>query len=129
MHHSYLLRNSQLDEFEQEQQLATQEGHIEPDENMLEMLLSMGILEHHAKRALVGTKNGGLDGVFAYIEEHENDPEFNKPFEDGKTAAAAAAAEKTKKKKRPRVIPIELQRLFAQLQLSNKLAISTNGER
>lgn len=83
----------------------------------------MGIPEHHAVRALLGTKNGSLDEVFNYIEAHENDPEFNKPLSDPNDTN-----DNKKKRKKPRFIPIELQRLFSQLQRSDRLAVSTDGK-
>ena len=82
----------------------------------------MGIPDHHAHRALVGTKNGSLDEVFNYIEANENNPEFNQPLQDPNDTADGK-----KKRKKPRFIPIELQRLFSQLQLSDRLAVSTDG--
>lgn len=78
----------------------------------------MGIPEHHARRALIATKNGSLDEVFGYIEAHENDPEFDKPPEEDI---------KKNKKKKPRHIPLELQRLFTFLKLVNQEAVSTHG--
>lgn len=113
----------QVNNYEQEAAEEVKKGVIEPDEGLLSTLTSMGIPEHHAVRALQGTKNGSLDEVFNYIEAHENDPEFNKPLVDPNEAN-----EGKKKRKKPRFIPIELQRLFTQLQLSDRLAVSTDGK-
>eukprot|EP01032_Pedospumella_encystans_P025073 gene25073-28345_t len=107
--------------YEQEAAEEVKKGVIEPDEGLLSTLTSMGIPEHHAVRALQGTKNGSLDEVFNYIEAHENDAEFNKPLVDPNDPN-----EGKKKRKKPRFIPIELQRLFSQLQLSDRLAVSTD---
>lgn len=109
---------------EEAQQQAAEDakiGVIEVNEQSLAQLVEMGIPEHQARRALVGTKNGNLDSVFAYIDAHESDPEFNKPpepepEENGK-----------RKKKRPRLIPLELQRLFTQLKMVDQHAVSTHG--
>jgi len=114
---------SQISNYEQEVAEEAKKGVVEVDESSLSMLLAMGIPEHHATRALLATKNASLDEVFTYIEAHENDPEFNKPLVD-----PADASKAEKKKKKPRFIPIELQRLFSQLQLSDRLAVSTDGE-
>jgi hypothetical protein len=80
----------------------------------------MGVSEHHAKRALVATKNASVDEVFSYIDEHESDPEFNKPLEE-------AADSSVRKKKKPRQIPLEIQRLFTQLQMVDQSAVTTEG--
>lgn len=114
----------QLEVHEQEAAEDTQKGIIEPDESNLSLLMSMGIAEHHARRALIGTKNGSLDDVFEYIEKHENDAEFNKPMPTNSETEENGK----KKRKKPRFIPIELQRLFAQLQLIDQQAVSTHGE-
>lgn len=118
-----LFPSVQVSNYEQDAAEEVKKGVIEPDESLLSTLTSMGIPEHHAVRALQGTKNGSLDEVFNYIEAHENDPEFNKPLVDPNDAN-----EGKKKRKKPRFIPIELQRLFSQLQLSDRLAVSTDGK-
>lgn len=124
--HSHLIvaHISQVETHEQETVEDANKGIIEPDEGNLSLLMSMGIPEHHARRALVGTKNGSLDAVFEYIEHHENDPEFNKPLPN----SSENEENGKKKRKKPRFIPIELQRLFTQLQLIDQQAVSTNGE-
>ena len=111
----------QVAEFEQDTKEDAKKGLIEADEQLLAQLTDMGIPEYQARRALIGTKNGGLDQAFGYIEEHENDPEFNKPTENSNEA-------NTKKQKKPRQIPLEIQRLFTQLQLINRCEISTDGK-
>lgn len=75
----------------------------------------MGFAEHKVRKALIATNNGELEQVFQYIDEHDNDPEFNQ------------AISVVKKKKKPKYIPLELQNLFSQLYLLNKLTVSTQG--
>eukprot|EP01038_Epipyxis_sp_PR26KG_P009755 gene9755-13124_t len=104
-----------VEDHQKEIEESTKHGIVEPDEKLLETLLSMGILENHAKKALIATKNAALDVVFDYIDRHENDPEFNQPI----------VIVDRKKKRKPRYIPLELQRLFAQLSMIDRLAIST----
>jgi uncharacterized UBP type Zn finger protein len=81
---------------------------------MLEMLISMGIPENSAKYALVKTKNKGIEDAFEVVEQLGDNP----PPVDNSSGT---------KKKKPRYIPLELQRLFSELQLINKSAISTQG--
>lgn len=93
---------------------------VEIDESLLESLLSMGVLEIHARKALLATKNGGFDQVFDYIEKNEHSQEFN--------ASSSQVGDTTKKKKRKvRHIPLELQYLFAQLKMADRQAVSTQG--
>lgn len=111
-------------QIEEANRQATEEskiGIVEVNEQTLSQLVDMGIPEHHARKALMGTKNGSLDAVFSYIEAHESDPEFNMvpelEAEDGGK----------KKRKKPRQIPLEIQRLFTQLKLIDQNAVSTHG--
>lgn len=84
----------------------------------------MGVAEHHARRALLATKNAPLDEIFSYIEQHENDSEFNKPLEESNTDGIE---ENKKKRKKPRQIPLEIQRLFTMLKLVDQETVSTQG--
>lgn len=81
--------------------------------------MSFGVPENRAKRALVATKNSGMDDVFAYMEQHENDPDIDKPLPE--------TVQSKKKKKKPRLIPLELQNLFTKLKFIDCKAISTEG--
>eukprot|EP01034_Spumella_vulgaris_P022855 gene22855-29029_t len=85
-------------------------------------LMDMGVSENHAMKALTGTKNGSMEECFQYIDAHENDVAFNTEI-DPQTAESAAK----KKKRKPRYIPLELQRLFSQLKLIDRQAVSTNA--
>jgi hypothetical protein len=110
---------------EESQQQAAEDakaGIVDFNEQSLSQLVDMGIPEHHAKRALIATNNGSLDAVFAYIEAHEHDAEFNKPPEPGQEENGK------KKRKRPRLIPLEMQKLFTQLKMIDQGAVSTHGK-
>lgn len=87
---------------------------VEPEDALLEQLKSFGFNEHGCRKALIATKNGGIDQAFEYLGLHENDPGFNDP-------------PTMPKRRRPRYIPLELQRLFAQMQSLDQRAISTEG--
>jgi uncharacterized UBP type Zn finger protein len=93
------------------------------------MCISFGFEAHLVRRALKGTNNGSMDAVLEYMDAHAQDPEFNKPepVEELPSATEQADADNKRKRKKARVIPIEIQRLFTQLQLINQYAISTNG--
>lgn len=111
-----MLRLTQIAEFEEQK---SKEGSIEPDENLLESLKTMGFNEYAAQKALIETKNAGFEQAVEYCMEHQDDPSMQQP-----TAVDDGAK---RKKKKPRYIPLELQRLFTQLQELNQRAISTEG--
>lgn len=115
--------SSQVAEHEKEKEESTNKGLFEVDEAILKSLVEMGITENHATKALIGTKNGSLDQVFQYIDAHEQDAAFNAEIDP---QAAEAAAKK--KKRKPRYIPLELQKLFSQLKLVDRQAVSTHGQ-
>lgn len=93
------------------------------DESLLDALTSMGFDEHGSRRALVATKGGGgVDAALNYYLEHSDDAGFLDPPKEEGTKKDGAAG---KKKKKPRLIPLELQRLFTQLQHLNIYAQST----
>ena len=96
---------------------------LQVDESLLDALTSMGFDEHGSRRALLATKgSGGVDAALNYYLEHSEDAGFlDPPKEDGTKKDIAVG----KKKKRPRLIPLELQRLFTQLQHLNIYAQST----
>ena len=85
-------------------------------------LVAMGFDENGSKKAVIATKSAGMEPALNYYLEHCEDKGFTEP----EKAEAAAADDKTsKKKKKPRTIPLELQRLFSQLELLDIEAQST----
>ena len=79
----------------------------------------MGFGETLARRALVASKNV-IDEAMEVCFQQQQDPEPEPDPQKGKD-------DKKKKSKRPRLIPLELQRLFTSMQLLNQKAISTEG--
>lgn len=108
-----------LDAHVEEQANLQKEGIIEADEGMLEMLTCMGIEEPMAKAVLVAVRNAGIAEAFEYLEVHRDSLQQqldSKTQEDSK-----------RKIKKPRYIPLELQRLFAELTALNRFSVSTEG--
>lgn len=95
---------------------------FEIDNDLLQSLISMGIHEIGARKALVATKNGTYDLIFDFIEKNEHNSDFNLP---PPTKAVDNSVVTLKKKRKPRYIPLELQYLFTQLKLVDRLAVST----
>ena len=106
-----------MDEYEQEKKENALKGIVEPDESMVEMLKSWGCEEPLARKALTAVKNQSVQDAFDYIESHESEMRLE----------LANSNEQKKKKKKPRLIPLELQRLFVQMQLLDKKSLSTQG--
>ena len=109
-----------LDDYLQEKSNDVASGIIEPDEALLEQLKEFGMDENISKRALIAIKNAGVMEAMDYIDQHEQELKIliaTTPIEDAK-----------KKKKKPRLIPLELQRLFTQMQQLNKRSVSTQGK-
>ena len=104
-----------MDAYEKQASLDLKSGIIEPNEQLLEQLKSFGVNEHGGRKALVATKNVSIEAAFDYVSQHENDPSFNDP----------PVTEKRRRK--PRYIPLELQRLFVQMQELDQRTISTEG--
>jgi len=69
--------------------------------------------ENGCRKSLSATKNS-LDEAMDYYWQHEGDVNFHEP----------TIADK-KKKKKPRVIPLELQKLFTNMQILDQQALST----
>jgi hypothetical protein len=69
-------------------------------------------------KSLVATKNSDFDQACQYYLDHQNDSKFLEEI---------PMVKEKKKVKKPRHIPLELQRLFTQLQLLDQKAISTEG--
>lgn len=91
----------------------TNSAVVEADENLVAELVSMGFSEHGGRRSLIATKNNLGDAV-DFFGRNCDTPGFNDPPPDD-----------VKKKKKPRLIPLELQRLFAQMQLLDCQTVST----
>lgn len=107
---------SSLDEYLEEKKEAATLGIIEADENLLAQLKEFGFEEAIGKLALVAVKNIGITEAFEYIEKNG---------EALKAEVTASTEEAKKKKKKPRLIPLELQRLFTQMQQLDRRSLST----
>lgn len=94
-------------------------GIIEPDETLLDQLREFGVEDNMSKRALIAVKNAGVMEAMDHIDQHEKELRAQ--------IASAPVEDLKKKKKKPRLIPLELQRLFTQMQLINKRSLSTQG--
>jgi hypothetical protein len=105
-----------LDEYLQEKKEAATLGIIEADESLLAQMKDMGCEEAVSKLALVAVKNVGMMDAFEYIEKNEKAL---------KAEVALSTEEAKKKKKKPRLIPLELQRLFTQMQQLDRRSLST----
>lgn len=73
----------------------------------------MGLEEAKARYALIKTKNKGIEDAFECILELGDNP------------APSTVSSTVKKVKKPRYVPLELQRLFSELQLVDMQSIST----
>lgn len=108
---------------------------LEVDESLLQSLMDMGFDEQGSRRTLLATTGkGGLETALSYYLEHSEDKGFLDPLEGvvpkqcsagSATITSGVSSGASKKKKRPRLIPLELQRLFAQLQCLDVYAQST----
>lgn len=78
----------------------------------------MGYDEQSARKALVATKNAGIELAMDFCA---NNPK------ESPTNLMENSEESKKKKKKPRFIPLELQKLFTKMKLEDRLAISTEG--
>jgi hypothetical protein len=106
---------AQIEQFEKEKAEKKNKGDVEPDENMLEMLVAMGIERLTAVAVLQATKNAGVDEAFEYINKRGNNIPKTGPEKSKKSTS------------KPRFVPLELQRLFSELQLIDAVAVSTQG--
>jgi hypothetical protein len=91
---------------------------------MLEMLIAMGVEELKAKYCLIQIKNKGIAEVLDYMDRLSNKVDIQAEMAKYQNSLNAVA---TKKKKKPKYIPLELQRLFSELQLINRETVSTEG--
>lgn len=81
--------------------------------------MAMGIDEFCAKYCLIQTKNKGLDDALEYMDRISDTLDLK--------AEVSKLTNSQKKKKKPKYIPLELQRLFSELQLLNRETVSTQG--
>ncbi len=112
---------TQVENDQKEEKEKSQKGIVEPDENMVEILVAMGVDEIKAKFCLVQTKNKGVDDAFDYLDRLSEKTDIQ--AEMNKLSAVS------KKKRKPKYIPLELQRLFSELQLIDRETVSTQGRR
>jgi hypothetical protein len=109
-----------IDDYEKEKREESKAGTVTEDDELMATLMAMGVEDAVARRALIGVKNAGVMEALDYIEAH---PEITTLTAESSTGEAAGKA----KKKKPRLIPLELQRLYAQMQLLNRKTLSTEG--
>ena len=102
-----------IEEFDKQQALEKAGGNF-ADESLVEQLKGLGMNEHGARRSLIAVKNT-FDAAMEFYWKHSESPGFCDP------------PPKIKASKKPRLIPLELQRLFSQLQLLQQRDISTEA--
>eukprot|EP00752_Nemacystus_decipiens_P001274 g1270.t1 len=116
------------------------EGKIQPNPEIVKQLLGM-FSENGARRAALKTNNKSFDAALEWALAHSEDKDFEDPLpgydDDDGAGASGAAAEgagaedgsgasgKKKKGRSAKMIPLELQRLFARLQLLDSRTVST----
>ena len=107
---------------------------MEVDEIMLGQLVAMGFSEAGSRRALHATQSKDQQIAVDYIFDHDNDPGFHDPPPPPPPPPPSSTVpdEKDtgggkKRRRKPRLIPLELQKLFTQLQHLNAATISTGG--
>jgi Ubiquitin carboxyl-terminal hydrolase len=109
-------------------------GKLAPDESIAAQLNAMGFDIHGCRRAALATKNSGVPDAMEWCLAHADDPNFTVPMDEWvaqEKIKADEAEEETRRTKsrgkimKPRVIPLELQRLFTRLQLLETQTIST----
>jgi hypothetical protein len=95
------------------------------DESLVSALTEMGFDQHGAVRSVLATNNSSIDAALNYYLQHSEDAGFLEPTADKKGSSKNQESKQDKKKKKPRLIPLELQRLFSQLQCLNVESQST----
>jgi hypothetical protein len=108
----------QIEEFEKGKKMNEDAGILEANDGLLSQMKDMGFSEFGSRKALIATKNIGLDQA---MDWYANNPNEQEP------SPSELAEEKKKKKRKPRLIPLELQSLFTKMMYLNRLAISTEG--
>ncbi|CAB1098166.1 unnamed protein product [Ectocarpus sp. CCAP 1310/34] len=119
------------------------EGRMQPDPEIVKGLLDMSFSENGARRAALKTKNKSFNAALDWAMEHSEDKDFEDPLpgyddddvdgggkkEDegagGEDGGAPGKKKKGSKSKNAKMIPLELQRLFARLQLLDARTVST----
>lgn len=123
-----VLGSDAIDEDEEKKEDATK-GVAEADEGMVASMTTMGVDVAQARVALVAVKSAGVEQAMEYLFSHESDVQFVEAVKQMQAQMQAQAqAQKKPKQRKTRTIPLELQRLFAQMQLLNKKSLSTQGE-
>ena len=105
---------------------------IEPSADIVAQLEAMGMTPGGAAKAAVATKNAGFDQAMDFYFAHENEKGFHDDNEGSKGKAQGGGKNPTgKKAPKARGPPkvqrtlLELQRLFAQLQLEDRRSVET----
>ena len=62
---------------------------MQPDEGLVEQLVSMGFSENGCRRAAVATSNTDADAAMNWILEHMDDADFNDPLPTSSTSTSA----------------------------------------
>jgi len=117
-----------------------EEAEKEPDEDVVEQLQGMGFSFPCAHRCALAvatstssssSSSDAFSAALEYALEHSEDPGMNDPLPlpSQDKVVDNASGEQKKKRGKPRMIPLELQRLFSQLQAESgldRLAVSTH---
>lgn len=110
------IASCKVEEDQKHQNMSANLGVIEPDEQIVDMLLGMGFDEKKVRCAVVRAKND-MEKAFEIIDTI-SEKEVQK-FNVQHNAVG--------NRKRPRYIPLELQRLFTELQCIDQSSVSTQG--
>jgi len=107
------------------------EAPVQVDETVVTQLQGLGFPPNGARRAVLETKNKGFDIALDWCFANSEKPGFDDPLpgmeeeDEGKEVAADAVPRKQRKRRKLPIMAIELQRLFARLQLADQRAVST----
>lgn len=115
----------QLDPEETPEDVADASVKPEPDEGIIGQLTGMGFTYEGAYRSVEASN--GIDAALEYAFSHSEDAGFNDPLPHQLAAAqtGGTGGGGKKKRKKPRLIPLELQRLFTKMQCLDCASIST----
>jgi hypothetical protein len=108
----------QVREDQEQHHKKTTSGIIEADDQLVEMMVNMGFEDKRVRCALVTAKND-MERAFEIIDTI-SEKELQKYISQQQQA--------TSTRKKPRYIPLELQRLFTELQCYDQISISTEGK-
>ena len=70
-------------------------GGVQPDQGLVEQLVSMGFSENGCRRAAVATSNTDADAAMNWILEHMDDADFNDPLPTSSTSAVTGGTSET----------------------------------